>query len=76
MCRLKLDMILHNIPTTILRIHDIVLHLTLHATDSYNLMPTCRFYVGRTPQILVADVDMLKQILVKDFNNFMDYPVS
>ena len=39
-------------------------------------MPTHRFYVGQTPQILVADVDMLKQILVKDFNNFMDYPVS
>ena len=36
----------------------------------------CRYYVGQTPQILIADVDMLKQILIKDFNNFMDQPVN
>ena len=35
-----------------------------------------RFYIGQRPHILVTDLDMLKQIMVKDFNNFMDHDVS
>ena len=34
------------------------------------------YYIGQKPYIMITDVDMLKQILVKDFNNFMDRPVS
>lgn len=29
-----------------------------------------RYYLGRTPVIVVADPDMLRQLLVKDFSNF------
>ena len=34
-----------------------------------------RYYIGQKPHILVTDLDMLKQILVKDFNNFVDREV-
>ncbi len=34
-----------------------------------------RFYIGKAPYILITDLDMLKQIFVKDFNNFMDHAV-
>ncbi|XP_068595104.1 thromboxane-A synthase [Brachionichthys hirsutus] len=30
----------------------------------------CGYYVGRTPVVLVADPDMLRQVMVKDFNMF------
>uniref|UniRef100_A0A3P8NUV6 Thromboxane-A synthase n=1 Tax=Astatotilapia calliptera TaxID=8154 RepID=A0A3P8NUV6_ASTCA len=30
----------------------------------------CGYYLGRTPVIVVADPDMLRQLLVKDFSNF------
>ena len=34
-----------------------------------------RYYNGHMPVLSVTDVDMLKQILVKDFDIFMDRPV-
>ena len=34
------------------------------------------FYVGQKPHIMVTDLDMLKQIMVKDFQNFMDHEVN
>ena len=34
------------------------------------------YYIGPTPHVLVTDLDMLKQIMVKDFNNFMDHEVG
>ena len=34
-----------------------------------------RFYIGKKPQILITDLDMLKQIMVKDFDNFPDHSV-
>ena len=34
------------------------------------------YYVGQKPHILVTDLDMLKQIMVKEFNNFMDHEVG
>ena len=34
------------------------------------------FYLGQVPRILITDLDMLKEILVKDLNKFMDRPVS
>lgn len=30
------------------------------------------FYTGRFPILVIADVDMLKQITVKEFDSFMD----
>ena len=35
-----------------------------------------RYYLGRRPRIIITDLDMLKQILVKDFDNFTDHTVS
>ena len=37
----------------------------------------CRYYLGSIPVYVVTDSDMLKQILVKQFDNFTDrFPVS
>ena len=36
----------------------------------------CRFYLGTVPWLVVSDLDMLKQILVKEFDSFADRPVS
>ncbi|XP_047453039.1 thromboxane-A synthase [Mugil cephalus] len=30
----------------------------------------CGYYLGRRPIVVIADPDMLKQVMVKDFNNF------
>ena len=35
-----------------------------------------RFYIGKKPHVLITDLDMLKQIMVKDFDNFSDHSVS
>ena len=35
-----------------------------------------RFYVGQAPNVLIADLDILKQIMVKDFDSFTDHAVS
>lgn len=35
-----------------------------------------RFYIGQEAHILITDLEILKQIMVKDFNNFMDREVS
>ena len=35
-----------------------------------------RYYIGQQAYILITDLDMLKQILVKDFDNFSDHAVS
>ena len=35
-----------------------------------------RYYLGRSPQIMISDLDILKQIMVKDFDNFADHAVS
>ena len=31
-----------------------------------------RFYVGRQPRIAISDVDLAKDIMVKEFDNFSD----
>ena len=36
----------------------------------------CSFYIGQQPNILIADLDILKQIMVKEFDNFTDHAVS
>ena len=36
----------------------------------------CRYYVGQQPRVLVADIDALKHIMVKEFDSFVDRPVS
>ena len=35
-----------------------------------------RFYFGIAPQLVIFDLDILKQVLVKEFDSFMDRPVS
>ena len=35
-----------------------------------------RIYFGRTPTIYVRDPEMIKQITIKDFECFIDHPVS
>ena len=34
-----------------------------------------RFYIGCQPSILVSDLEMLKQIMIKNFDNFTDRSV-
>ena len=34
------------------------------------------YYIGQQPYIVIVDLDMLKQILVKDFDDFSDHAVS
>ena len=31
----------------------------------------CRIYMFRTPFLMTTDVDILKEVFVKDFNNFI-----
>lgn len=35
-----------------------------------------RYFTGRTPSIVIADTEILQEILVKQFNNFTDRAVS
>ena len=35
-----------------------------------------RFYIGKRMRVLVADEDVMKQILTKDFESFPDRPVG
>lgn len=35
-----------------------------------------RYFTGRAPSLLIADTEMLQEILVKQFNNFTDRAVS
>ena len=42
----------------------------------YSVVIIGRYYNGHMPMLAVTDVDMLKQILVKEFDAFMDRPVS
>ena len=37
-----------------------------------NIPFLCRFYVGAQPRIAMADLDLIKEILVKEFDNFSD----
>ena len=35
-----------------------------------------RVYIGKKPHIMIADLDILKQIMVKEFDKFPDHSVS
>jgi len=35
-----------------------------------------RFYVGQYPGVMVADLEIVKHMMVKEFNSFMDREVS
>lgn len=43
---------------------------------NYIVLTLGRYYNGHMPMLCVTDVDILKQILVKEFDAFMDRPVS
>jgi len=36
----------------------------------------CRFYIGQRPTIMVADLEMIKHVMVKEFSSFIDREVS
>ncbi len=42
----------------------------------YIVAISCRFFLGFMPFLAVTDIDMLKPILVKDFDSFANRPVS
>ena len=42
----------------------------------YNIFVINRFYLGRTPTYFIADADLLKQILVKEFTKFPNRPLA
>ena len=35
-----------------------------------------RYYIGQQAYVLITDLEILKQIMVKDFDNFSDHAVS
>ena len=37
---------------------------------------SCSYYVGAIPYIVVADIDMAKEIMVKQFHKFVNNSVS
>ena len=46
-------------------------------TSLINLVPTMdRFYLGKIPSMMVADLEMIKQITVKEFDSFVNRMVS
>ena len=47
----------------------------LSATPLTNV-PYFRTYMGNVPSLIIADAEMLKQILVKEFSKFTDRVVS
>lgn len=53
----------------------IVLYSDSETILNYALNFLYSYYVGQKPHIMVTDLDMLKQIMVKDFQNFMDHEV-
>ena len=59
--------------------HSIAYILLILYNVIYNYIIICtlhRYYIGQQGYIIVSDLDMLKQILVKDFDNFSDHSVS
>ena len=32
----------------------------------------CRYYVGASPKVAVADVELAKEVMVKEFDHFRD----
>ena len=43
---------------------------------SLNSVMPCSYYVGALPYIVVADIDMAKEIMVKQFHKFVNNSVS
>jgi len=51
--------------------------LTINNQNDSLVYHVCsRFYVGQRPYLLVADLEMVKQVTVKEFNSFVDREVS
>ena len=40
------------------------------------LVYNCRVYLGRIPAYMISDVDLIKQITVKEFSKFPNRPLS
>jgi len=45
------------------------------ALKSYSLVLS-RFYIGQHPGVLVADLETIKHVMVKEFSSFIDREVS
>ena len=60
---------------------DLCLFLFSYAPQSPFPSPPCphlcgRFYLGRTPYLVTSDPEILKEITIKQFDNFSDRTVS
>ena len=40
----------------------------------FKLVWVCRFYLGQRPIVVIADLDLLKEVMVKQFDHFHDRP--
>ena len=50
--------------------------LIYHLLSTFLIIKIGRYYLGRTPAYMISDVDLLKQILVKEFSKFPNRPLA
>ncbi len=62
----------HVLPNVLCSICVLVMMMSLSALGPC----MCSFYIGQRPMVMVADLDMVKQITVVEFGHFMDREVS
>lgn len=51
-------------------------YVRVYACMCYDFIHYCRWYLGARPVLFIADIEMLKVILVKEFDSFVDREVS
>ena len=43
-----------------------------HCTIAIGINPLHRYYIGACPKVAITDVELAKEIMVKEFDNFRD----